>query len=412
MIPTPRCMPAGCWTPCPGSCAAPCSPAPSIRPASRPTPSSCSTTTNASRSVRRPADPAHRTQPGRTALALASVGVLLAAADTYVVVLALPDLMVGVGLDVDELQRAAPIVSMFLLGYVVVLPLAGRISDVAGRTSVLLGSLLVFAAGSLLTATTTELPQAVTGRFLQGAGGGALVPVTLALVADLWPPDRRGVPLGVVGGVQELGAVLGPLYGTLILAVADWRAIFWANLVAGLGLAPGLSYSRRGLPPRGTSGPGEVGRRPRRRPARMRPRRCRPGLRRRRPGSGSPRAGRSVAAHGLRRGTRRVRLVATPDVEPAAAGTCRQGPARPWRARRQPLRGRRPGGGAGRRAGPGTHGCPRRHPTRRRTRSGPLSRRRARGRTAGWLADPIQVTRARHVHRHGGRDRSARRDVP
>ena len=173
-------------------------------------------------------------------------------------VLALPDLMVGVGLDVDELQRATPIVSMFLLGYVVVLPLAGRISDVAGRTPVLLGSLLVFAAGSLLTATATGLPQAVTGRFLQGAGGGALVPVTLALVADLWPPDRRGVPLGVVGGVQELGAVLGPLCGALILAVADWRAIFWANLAAGLGLAAALSYSRKGLPGRSTAVDGQA----------------------------------------------------------------------------------------------------------------------------------------------------------
>ena len=181
----------------------------------------------------------------RTALALAAVGVLLAAADTYVVVLALPDMMVGVGLDVDELQRAAPLVSMFLLGYVVVLPLAGRISDVVGRLPVLLGALLVFAGGSLVTAAAHGLAEAVTGRFLQGAGGGALVPVTLALVADLWPPDRRGLPLGVVGAVQELGAVLGPLYGAVVLAVSDWRAIFWINLAAGLAVAAGIHLTRR-----------------------------------------------------------------------------------------------------------------------------------------------------------------------
>jgi MFS family permease len=181
----------------------------------------------------------------RTALALAAVGVLLAAADTYVVVLALPDMMVGVGLDVDELQRAAPLVSMFLLGYVVVLPLAGRISDVVGRLPVLLVALLVFAGGSLVTAAAHGLAEAVTGRFLQGAGGGALVPVTLALVADLWPPERRGVPLGVVGAVQELGAVLGPLYGAVVLAIADWRAIFWINLAAGLALAAGVHLTRR-----------------------------------------------------------------------------------------------------------------------------------------------------------------------
>lgn len=182
---------------------------------------------------------------GRAALVLGVIGVLLAAADTYVIVLALPDMMVGVGLDVDELQRAAPLVSMFLLGYVVVLPLVGRVSDVTGRLPVLTGSLLVFTAGSLLTASADGVAGAVVGRFLQGAGGGALVPVTLALVADLWPPDRRGVPLGLVGAVQELGSVLGPLFGAAILAVADWRAIFWVNFVVGGVLFAGTAAARR-----------------------------------------------------------------------------------------------------------------------------------------------------------------------
>lgn len=182
---------------------------------------------------------------GRAALVLGVIGVLLAAADTYVIVLALPDMMVGVGLDVDELQRAAPLVSMFLLGYVVVLPLVGRVSDVTGRLPVLTGSLLVFTAGSLLTASADGVAGAVVGRFLQGAGGGALVPVTLALVADLWPPERRGVPLGLVGAVQELGSVLGPLFGAAILAVADWRAIFWVNFVVGAVLFAGTALARR-----------------------------------------------------------------------------------------------------------------------------------------------------------------------
>ncbi len=62
-------------------------------------------------------------------LALAAIAISFAAADTYVVVLALPDMMTTIGLDTAELQRAAPIVSGFLLGYVAVLPLIGRISD-------------------------------------------------------------------------------------------------------------------------------------------------------------------------------------------------------------------------------------------------------------------------------------------
>ena len=153
---------------------------------------------------------------GRALLPLAAVAVAFAAADTYVVVLALPDMMAGVGLAVDELQRAAPIVSGFLLGYVAVLPLIGRIADLRGRLPVLVGSLVVFAVGSMVTAVAYDLPSMVTGRFLQGVGAGGLVPATLALVADLYPPQRRGVPLGVVGAVQEVGSVLGPLYGALI----------------------------------------------------------------------------------------------------------------------------------------------------------------------------------------------------
>ncbi len=176
----------------------------------------------------------------RLLLSLAAVAVAFAAADTYVVVLALPDMMSSVGLSVDELQRAAPIVSGFLLGYVAVLPLTGRIADVRGRLPVLVGSLVVFALGSLVTAAAYDLPSMVTGRFLQGVGGGGLVPATLALVADLYPPARRGVPLGVVGAVQELGSVVGPLYGALVLAVSEWEAIFAINLAVALVLAVAL----------------------------------------------------------------------------------------------------------------------------------------------------------------------------
>jgi MFS family permease len=177
----------------------------------------------------------------RVLLALAAVAVAFAAADTYVVVLALPDMMQTVGLDVDQLQRAAPIVSGFLLGYVAMLPLIGRIADLRGRVPVLVAALVVFGLGSLVTALAGDLPTLVTGRFLQGVGGGGLVPATLALVADLYPADRRAVPLGVVSAVQEVGSVLGPLYGALVLAVSDWQTIFWVNLAVGLVLAAALS---------------------------------------------------------------------------------------------------------------------------------------------------------------------------
>ena len=185
-----------------------------------------------------------QTGPDRAArvlLGLAAVAVAFAAADTYVVVLSLPDMMGSVGLSIEELQRAAPIVSGFLLGYVAMLPLIGRIADLRGRTPVLLAALVLFAFGSLVTAAAYDLGSLVAGRFLQGVGGGGLVPVTLALVADLYPANRRGVPLGVVGAVQELGSVVGPLYGAVVLSFGTWRDIFWINLAVGLVLAAAIA---------------------------------------------------------------------------------------------------------------------------------------------------------------------------
>jgi len=179
---------------------------------------------------------------------------MLAAADTYVVVLALPAIMSDIGLSLDHLEAATPIVSGFLLGYVALLPLLGRLSDIVGRGRVFTGCLLVFAFGSLVTSSAQDLTGAVVGRALQGAGGGGLVPVTLAIVADLWPAGRRGIPLGVVGGVQELGAVLGPLYGAAILSFSTWRLIFWLNLPLTALLGAGFLLSR----PAGTAPVGEA----------------------------------------------------------------------------------------------------------------------------------------------------------
>jgi len=211
-----------------------------------------------SRSAHRPpAEPAAGTRAaaGLPVVVLATLAVLVTAADTYVVVLALPDILSGVGVSLDELQRATPIIGGFLLGYTATLPLLGRLADLRGRVPVLVACLLLFAFGSLLTATADALGPAVLGRGLQGIGAGGLVPATLALVADRWPPERRSLPLGVVGAVQEAGAVLGPLAGAAVLAVADWRAIFWLNLLLGLGLAAGIARTGQVRRP---DGPGLV----------------------------------------------------------------------------------------------------------------------------------------------------------
>ncbi len=191
-----------------------------------------------------------QTTPGpdrrsRNLLVFCAVAVAFAAVDTYVVVLALPDMMASVGIGLGQLQRAAPIISGFLLGYVAVLPLIGRIADLRGPVPVLAASLGAFSVGSLVTAAAYDLPSMVAGRFLQGLGGGGLVPATLALVAALYPVERRGLPLGLVSAVQEFGAVLGPLFGAVVLSFTSWRGIFAINLAAGLLLVVAVRVLRR-----------------------------------------------------------------------------------------------------------------------------------------------------------------------
>ena len=161
------------------------------------------------------------------------VGVFIAADDQTVIVTVLPEIMFDLRVQINELDRASWTITGYLLGYVAAMPLMGRMSDVCGHRNMYVASMLVFMAGSVVAALTTSLTWLIAARVVQAVGAGALVPISIAIVGDLFEPERRAVPLGLMGASAEAGGVIGPLWGGLISRFLDWPWVFWINIPLG-----------------------------------------------------------------------------------------------------------------------------------------------------------------------------------
>ena len=170
-----------------------------------------------------------RNLPAPMILTVVGLGAFITALDQTVVVTALPSVMLDLKVPLSQLDRASWIITAYLLGYTVAMPLIGRLADVYGYSRVYQVSLVVFCIGTTLVAVSANLEWMVAARVIQAVGGGATVPIGMAIAASALPRRQLGLALGVVGGAAEAGSMLGPAYGGAIIELLGWRWIFWLN---------------------------------------------------------------------------------------------------------------------------------------------------------------------------------------
>jgi len=173
-------------------------------------------------------------RPARNALALVviMVGVLMAAVDTTIVVLALPDLERSLHVPISGVVW---VIISYLLVITVLAVQVGRLGDMFGRVRMYEAGFIVFIVGSALCALATSEATIIAYRVLQGVGGALIAANSGAVIADTFPPERRGRAYGFNAVGFNVGAVLGILLGGLIITYVSWRWIFWINVPAGLG---------------------------------------------------------------------------------------------------------------------------------------------------------------------------------
>ena len=165
-------------------------------------------------------------------LGVVCFGVFTTALDQTVVVTALPTMMpdLKIPTTAEGLDQASWIITAYLLAYTSAMPLIGRLADVYGYVRVYKASLIVFSVGTSLVAIASNLEWMVGARVVQAIGGGATVPISMAIACAVLPSHRRGLGIGLVVASAEAGSMLGPAYGGAIIELLDWRWVFWLNL--------------------------------------------------------------------------------------------------------------------------------------------------------------------------------------
>jgi len=177
--------------------------------------------------------PIHR-HPGAT-LAVASVAAFMTSIDMMVVTTAIPSMRRTLGGDVGDLEWT---INAYLLAFACLLLTASGLGDRFGRRRIFVVGLAGFTLASVAAALAPSIGVLVGARAAQGATAALILPLTLTMISEAFPPRTRGRAIGIWGGVSGLGGVLGPILGAVMVQALGWSWIFWINVPLALALIP------------------------------------------------------------------------------------------------------------------------------------------------------------------------------
>ena len=174
-------------------------------------------------------------------LAIASVAIFMVTLDNLVVTTALPSIRRDLGASLEDLEWT---VNAYTLAFAVFLLTGAALGDRFGRRRMFLFGIGLFTAASAAAALAPSTDALIAARAIQGLGGAIVAPLTLTLLSEAFPAEKRGLALGIWSGIGGLAVAMGPLAGGAIIESISWQWIFWVNVPVGLALLP---IARRGL---------------------------------------------------------------------------------------------------------------------------------------------------------------------
>jgi EmrB/QacA subfamily drug resistance transporter len=171
----------------------------------------------------------------RWTLLITGAALFMTALDSLVVGVALHSIRLDLGGSIESLEWT---VNAYTLAFAVLLISGAALGDRFGRRRMFVAGVGLFTAASALAAVAPSIDALVAARALQGLGAAIVTPLTLTLISEAFPPDRRAAALGIWGGISGLGVAIGPFVGGAVVEGISWQWIFWANVPIGLAMIP------------------------------------------------------------------------------------------------------------------------------------------------------------------------------